>query len=64
MSQITIAFHGISPPLAEVPSLILRTALSVIPCVSERRGVDGPNLREFCCPRVTVPSLIETIGDL
>ena len=30
MSQITIAFHGISPPLAEVPSLILRTALSAV----------------------------------
>ena len=51
ISQIAIAFHRISPPFfiqarlqqtADVPSFILRTALSAIPCVSDRWCVDVP----------------------
>ena len=50
VSQIGVTFHGICPPTlsfrpdcnntAEVPSFSLRTALSAIPLVSDRCGVD------------------------
>ena len=44
MSQIALAFHRISPPVfhptADVPSFTLPTALSAIPSVSERGGVE------------------------
>ena len=43
VAQIAIELHGIRPPFipdysstAEVPSLILRTAFSAVPFVSER----------------------------
>ena len=49
VSQIAVGFHGIRPPFfvqtwlqqtADVPSLILRTALSAIPLVPDLCGVD------------------------
>ena len=48
VSQVAVTFHRIRPSnfrpihnnIADVPSLILRSALSSNPFVSERRGID------------------------
>ena len=49
MSQINTAYHGICHDCnntAEVPSLILRTALFTFPIVSDLCGVDVQRFQE------------------